>query len=119
VSRPPVPVVVGIESRAVPGVTDSGTVGEVTVPVPVPPVLIVPWPVVVPPPIVPDVPPVAGVPPAPDAPPAPGELLCAKAPTEVAARNTTAVSTDSALVIIFTPWLLVSIWAIRFPAPNG
>ena len=87
---------VGIESRAVPGVTDPGAVGEVTVPVlPVPVVL---CPDV--PPIVPDVPPVVDVPPAPDAPPVPDELLCAKAPTEVAANNAPAAMRDNALIAI-------------------
>src|SRR4051812_48880929 len=60
-----------------------------------------PWPDIVPepdvPPIVPD------VPPAPDAPPAPDELLCAKAPTAVAASNAPAARRDSALdTMIYT-----------------
>jgi hypothetical protein len=87
-----VPVVVGIESGAVPGVTDPGAVGEVTIPVLVPPV-----PEVVPPPSVPDVPPVADVPPAPDAPLAPDELLWARAPNEVAASNALAAIRESVL----------------------
>jgi hypothetical protein len=74
----------------------------------VPPVPEVPpWPDIAPPPdvppIVPDVPPVADVPPAPDAPPAPDELLCAKAPTVVAASNAPAARRDSALdTMIYT-----------------
>ena len=83
-----------------PEVVASGVIGPVLLLVP--PVPEVPlWPNIVPlpdvPPIVPEVPPVADVPPAPDAPPAPEELLCAKAPTEVAASNTPAAIRDSAL----------------------
>jgi len=89
-----VPVVVGIESRAVPGVTDPGAVGEVTTPVLVPPLPVVPCVDV--PPV--DAPPeVLDVPPAPDAPPAPDELLCAKAPTGVAASNNPAATRESVL----------------------
>ena len=77
------------------------------------PVLLVPlvpevplWPDIVPPPevppIVPDVPP-ADVPLAPPPPPAPDELLCANAPTAVAASNAPAARRDSALdAMIYT-----------------
>jgi hypothetical protein len=89
-----VPVVVGIESRAVPGVTDPGVVGDVTIPVLVPPLPEVLCPYVLPV----DIPPaVLDVPPAPDAPPAPDELLCARAPAEVAASNAPAAIRDSVL----------------------
>jgi len=86
--------VVGIESLAVPGITDPGAVGEVIIPVLVPllPGVLCPW---VPP--VYTSPVVLDVPPAPDAPPAPDELLCARAPMEVAASNAPAAIRDSAL----------------------
>jgi hypothetical protein len=89
-----------------PEVVASGVIGPVLLLVPPVPE-VPPWPDIVPPPdvppIVPEVPPVADVPLAPDAPPAPDELLCAKAPTEVAASNVPAAIRDSALdVMIYT-----------------
>ena len=89
-----------------PEVVASGVIGPVLLLVPPIPD-VPPWPDMVPPPdvppIVPDDPPVAEVPPAPDAPPAPDELLCAKAPTEVAASNVPAAIRDSVLdVMIYT-----------------
>ena len=89
-----------------PEVVASGVIGPVLLLVPPVPD-VPPGPDIVPPPdvppIVPDVPPVADVPPAPDAPPAPDELLCAKAPMEVAASNAPAAMRDSVLdVMIYT-----------------
>ena len=89
-----------------PEVVASGVVGPVLLLVPLVPD-VPPWPDIVPPPdvppIVPDVPPVADVPPAPDTPPAPDELLCANAPTAVAASNAPAARRDSALdAMIYT-----------------
>ena len=85
-------------------VVASGVVGPLLLPAspvpdipPEPDILPVPE---VPPPIVPYPPPVADVPPAPDAPPAPDELLCAKAPTEVAISNVPAAIRDSALEVM-------------------
>jgi hypothetical protein len=81
-------------------VVASGVIGPVLLLVPPVPE-VPPWPDIVPdpevPPIVPDIPPVADVPPASDAPPAPEELLCAKAPTDVAASNAPAAIRESAL----------------------
>ena len=107
-----------------PEVVASGVVGPVLLlasPVPdIPPepdILPVPE---VPPPIVPDVPPVADVPPAPDAPPAPDELLCAKAPTEVAASNAPAAIRDSALEVMILHLRGSELWKmIRFCRPEG
>ena len=83
-----------------PEVVASGVIGPVLLLVPPVPD-VPPGPDIVPPPDVPpnvpDVPPVADVPPAPDAPPAPEELLCAKAPTDVAASNAPAAIRESAL----------------------
>jgi hypothetical protein len=71
-----------------------------------------------------DAPPaVLDVPPAPDAPPAPDELLCAKAPTEVAASNAPAAMRESSLNAIMYSFMIhviaaernVRLWRKHFP----